>query len=105
MLSQILSLIHQQLSTILTRDHQNLFPLIAHPGTLERILALNLDEIQLPLAPFGPPRVYYAPGTLPRWALHNARDFTPESAKRPAEGGIPILIVRFKQAFTVSAGL
>nr|CAD7603031.1 unnamed protein product [Timema genevievae] len=38
-------------------------------------------------------RVYYAPGTLPRWALHNARDFTPESAKRPAEGGIPILII------------
>nr|CAD7455968.1 unnamed protein product [Timema tahoe] len=49
------------------------------------ILALNLNEIQPPLAPFGPPRVYYAPGTLPRWALHNARDFTPESAKRPTE--------------------
>nr|CAD7463185.1 unnamed protein product [Timema tahoe] len=34
--------------------------------------------------------VYYAPGTLPRWAHHSSRDFTLESAKRPAEAGIPI---------------
>nr|CAD7257437.1 unnamed protein product [Timema shepardi] len=40
--------------------------------------------------PFGPPQVYYTPGTLPRWALHSARDFTLKSAKCPAEAGIPI---------------
>nr|CAD7434966.1 unnamed protein product [Timema monikensis] len=39
--------------------------------------------------PAGVP-IYYVPGTLPHWAHRSARDFTPESAKRPAEAGSPL---------------
>nr|CAD7434957.1 unnamed protein product [Timema monikensis] len=42
--------------------------------------------------PVGPPQVYYAPVTLPRWALRSARDFTPEFNKHPAEADIPLFI-------------
>nr|CAD7406919.1 unnamed protein product [Timema poppensis] len=48
----------------------------------ERVLALILIEITLPLVPFGLPQVYYTSCTLPRWALRSTWDFTPEYAQQ-----------------------
>nr|CAD7442501.1 unnamed protein product [Timema bartmani] len=64
---------------------------------LTELTDLLLKGVQLPLycaqqmmGTIGPPQVYYAPGTLPRWALHSAQNFNPESAKRPSEAGVPL---------------
>nr|CAD7591682.1 unnamed protein product [Timema genevievae] len=43
----------------------------------------------------GPPRVYYTPGTLPRWVSHRALDLiVPRSARAPAGVGIPLSATR-----------
>nr|CAD7594334.1 unnamed protein product [Timema genevievae] len=43
----------------------------------------------------GPPRVYYAPGTLPRWVSHHTLDLIVlRSARAPAGVGIPLSATR-----------
>nr|CAD7434018.1 unnamed protein product [Timema monikensis] len=64
---------------------------IVHNKLIEEIVPFYLSFFPIPNLLVGPPRIYYTPGTLPRWVSHRTLGLiVPRSARAPARAGITL---------------